>query len=382
MSTLITQSLHKNKINRYFIVFCFALLSVYPVYRNFYYSNGIKTYERHIAVMQGRSEFYNPWQYRVLCPYAVEAMLWIYDHSIDKIYPIEQKFHFNIENTSGINEETSEFIRLMQTPGAMKYMIIFIFFRFVEHFIIFCLAWKLWAAFIKNKWLIFFGINFLSLAFGNAVTAADLSFNTYMDIILYLLAANIIIYKKNPFWIIPITLTAAFNRETGMLIPFLYILSQFDLTQFSFRKMNVNVVKWPAIKPWIITAVSYILFFSVFFALRHHFGYRPQQIWKAAAGWPMLKLNLFSAVGMKAYMELIGTFGVIPLIILYCFKTFPYILKKWFLCIVPAWFAIHFISVVAYQTRLFMVPMILIMMPMILLVVEKIYNSPKSSEIV
>ncbi len=382
MSTLITQSLHKNKINRYFIVFCFALLSVYPVYRNFYYSNGIKTYERHIAVMQGRSEFYNPWQYRVLCPYAVEAMLWIYDHSIDKIYPIEQKFHFNIENTSGINEETSEFIRLMQTPGAMKYMIIFIFFRFVEHFIIFCLAWKLWAAFIKNKWLIFFGINFLALAFGNAVTAADLSFNTYMDIILYLLAANIIIYKKNPFWIIPITLTAAFNRETGMLIPFLYILSQFDLTQFSFRKMNVNVVKWPDVKPWVITAFSYIFFFSVFFALRHHFGYRPQQVWKAAAGWPMLKLNLFSAVGMKAYMELIGTFGVIPLIILYCFKTFPYILKKWFLCIVPAWFAIHFISVVAYQTRLFMVPMILIMMPMILLVVEKIYNSPKSSEIV
>ncbi len=380
MSIRITQSLHKNKINRYFLLLCFAILSVYPIYRNFYYSNGIKTYERHIAVLEGRSEFYNPWQYRILCPYTVEAFMWMYNHTIDKVYPIEQKIHFNIENTSGINEETSEFIKLMQTPGAMKYMIIFILFRFIEHFIIFCLAWKLWSAFIRNKWLIFFGINFLALAFGNAVTAADLSFNTYMDIMLYLLAANIIIYKKNSYWIIPITLIAAFNRETGMLIPFLYIISQFDFTQFSFSKMNISSVKCPSATPWIITAISYIIFFFIFFALRQHFGYRPQQVWKVEAGLPMLKLNLFSAVGMKAYMEMIGTFGVIPLIILYCFKIFPYILKKWFLFIVPAWFAIHYISVVVYQTRLFMVPMILIMLPMILLVVENIYHETKTQE--
>ena len=72
MSTLITQSLQKNnKIAKWFICVCFAILSVYPIYRNFYYSNGLLTYERHRAVMENRSEFYNPWQYRVLCPYTV-----------------------------------------------------------------------------------------------------------------------------------------------------------------------------------------------------------------------------------------------------------------------------------------------------------------------
>jgi hypothetical protein len=365
--------LQRNKISRWFIVFTFALLSVFPIYRNFYYSNGIKTYERHIALLNGNSEFYNPWQYRILAPYTIEGLMWVYDYTIDKIYPVEEKLHFNIENTSGINEETNEFIRLMQTPGAMKYMILFIFFRFFEHLVIFFLTWKLWSAFINNKWLIFFGINFLALALGNAVTAADLSFNTYLDIIFYLLTANLIVYKKNPLWLVPITILAAFNRETGLLIPFLYFISQTDFSNFSLKTINVKSIRFPVLKTWIFTGLLYILFFAIFLGLRMHFGYRPQQVWKAEAGLPMLKLNLFSAVGMKAFMELIGTFGVIPLIILYKFRSLPHLLRKWFVFIVPAWFGIHFISVVVYQTRLFMVPMILILLPMMLIIVENFY---------
>lgn len=85
----------------------------------------------------------------------------------------------------------------------------------------------------------------------------------------------------------------------------------------------------------------------------------------------MLKLNLLSAVGVKAFLELVGTFGVIPLLLLYNFRQFPYLLKKWFLFMVPVWFIVHFVSVVAYQTRLFMVPLILIMLPMLLCLIEK-----------
>ena len=84
------------------------------------------------AVIEKRSEYYNPWQYRILCPYTVEALLYAYDHTIDKVFPIEEKLHFSIQNTSGTTDETDSFIKLMQTPGALKYMIIFIMFRFAE----------------------------------------------------------------------------------------------------------------------------------------------------------------------------------------------------------------------------------------------------------
>ncbi len=372
MSTLTTHSLQKNSRRKvWLLAFCFAILSIYPVYRNFYYSNGLLTYERHRAVIEKRSEFYNPWQYRILCPFIIEGMLWTYNHTIDKIYPIEEKIHFNIESTSGTGDETDEFVKLMQTPGAMKYMILFILFRFLEHFFIFYLVWRLWSYWVKSDWLKFFAINFLALSFGNAVTAADLSFNSYMDIIFYLLTANIIVYKKNPYWLLLITPLAALNRETGMLIPALYFISQADLGKFDLKKFNIKDIVFPKKETWILTVICYIMFIAIFVGLKMYYGYRPQQFWKAAAGWPMLKLNLFSAVGVKAYMELIGTLALIPLIIVYKFRSFPYLLRKWFLFLVPVWFAVHYVSVVAYQPRLFMVPMTMIMLPMVLLLIEK-----------
>lgn len=373
----------KSKGRTAFICFCFAILSVLPIYRSFYYSNGLLTYERHKALIAGQSEFFNPWQYRVLCPFTIEGMMWVYNHTVDKVFPIEKKIHVNIQDTSGTEAQTDTFVELMQTPGVMKYMLIFSLFRMLEHFFIFYLSWRLWNYFVKGKWLIFFGINFLALALGNSVTAADLSFNTYMDIIFYLLTANLILYKWNRNWLFLIVPLAALNRETGMLIPALYFISETDFTRFSFKKLNIKSIGFPKINTWIFTAVLCVIFIAIFVALRMYYGYQPQQQWKVPSGLPMLKLNLFSAVGAKAYMELLATFAVVPLIILYKFRSFPHLLKKWFIFLVPIWFGVHYISVVAYQTRLFMVPMILIFLPMILWLVEQEINqrNTKAGEI-
>ncbi len=368
------------KISKWFICFCFAILSVFPIYKNLYYSNGILTYERHRAVIEQRSEFYNPWQYRVLCPYTIEAILVIYNATFDKIYPIEEKLHFSIESTTGATEETTQFVKLMRTPGAMKYMIIFMLFRFVEHIFIFFLAWKLWSYFVESKLLIFFGINFLVLALGNSVAVSDFTCNTYMDIIFYLATANIIVYKKNPLLLIPIVLLGVFNRETSIMIPALFFISQTDFTNVGLNIKTWRIIIFPKKKTWFLTIFLYVIFFTVFIALRIHFGYKPQQVWKAPAGWPMLKLNLFSAVGIKGYLELLGTFGVIPLIILYYFKLIPHLLKKWFLFIVPVWFAVHYVSVVAYETRVFVMPLAMIMIPIFLWLIENQITCNKESQ--
>ena len=367
-----THTLQNNfKLSKWFIIICLALLALYPIYKNFYYSQAHLTYERHIAVIEKRSEFYNPWQYRVLMPYINQGLFWLYNHSIDKIYPIEQKINFNFHKTSGTVEQTDQFLKLMQTPGAARYMIIFILVRWALNFLILLLAWRLWRHFIKSDWLALLGVNFIALAMGNAVAIADLAFNTYADIIFYLLAALIIVEKKNKMWLVPITILSSFNRETGMLIPALYFISQVDFSQMCAGKFSFKKIIWPHLSTWMFTAVLYLLFLVFFVYLRWYFGYQPQQMWKVPAGWPMLKLNLMSAVGLKGYLELIGTFGIFPLIILYKFKAFPYLLKKWFLFLAPIWFLVHYISVPAYQTRLFLVPIILIFMPMILWLTEQ-----------
>jgi len=218
--------------------------------------------------------------------------------------------------------------------------------------------------------LIFFGLLFITLSMGNAIAVADLTFNTYVDIILYLLTACIIVYRKNPWWLIPIITLGAFNRETSIMIPFLYFISMTSFQAVDWKHYRFSAIQFPKMPVWILTAVAYIIFGIIFVGLRIHYGFRPQQVFKAPAGLPMLKLNLFSTFALKTYFEMIGTFAIIPLIILYQFRRFPYLLKLWFISIVPIWFSVHLLTVVTYQTRLFLVPEILIFLPMMLWLIE------------
>lgn len=375
MFTPITQLWRQNsKAKILFFALCFSLLSLYPIYKNFYNGAAVTTYERHIALIEGRAEYYNPWQYRMLCPVLIEGFMWLYNHTIDVIYPIEQKINLSFTQTSVPTPETEQFFTLLKTKGALKYMIVFIAFRFLLNFLVFALAFYVWHYFIKNKWLLLMGLVLLSLGMGNAVIASDLTFNTYLDNVFYLLAAIIILYKKNPLWLIPVTVLAAFNRETALLIPVLYFLSHIQLKEVSVKEFMRPLKLFPEKKVWLLSATLMVLFAAIFIGLRMYYGFVPAKVWKVPAGPEMVKLNLFSTVAAKSYFEMLGIFSIIPLIILYRFKQFPQLLQIWFLGIVPVWFAVHIYSVVIYQTRLFLVPVILILLPMFLWLIENNYR--------
>jgi hypothetical protein len=300
----------------------------------------------------------------------VEAIVQLYDSVFDSAERVSKPRKITIENSTGQTKETRQFLELVNNPTATKYMIVFVLFRFVEHMLIFSLAWVFWGHFISSWWFKFFGINFLALSMGNAVAVADLSLNTYMDIVLYLLSAVLIIRQQSFIYLFLVTLIAAFNRETAMLIPFLFLL-------FHISEKNKDWMPWVRIAfPSRVVLLKFLVLISsfvlVFLALRFYFGYRPQQVWKANAGIDMLMLNLFSGVAVKVYMELLGTFALIPILTLLGLRYAPGFLKLWFVFLVPSWFAVHFISVVAYQTRLFLVPMVLLILPIALLFMQKI----------
>ncbi len=380
MSILTTQLLQRNRKRKLLlIVVSFSLLSLYPIYKNFYNGAAVTTYERHTALIQGKSEYFNPWQYRMLCPVIIEGLMWTYNHTVDKIYPVEEKFNFQFQQTSEPTPETLKFLDLLQKKGALKYMIVFLFFRFCLNFFVFVLAFKLWRYFISNNWLVFAGIMFLSLAMGNAVIASDLTFNTYLDNIFYLLAACMIVYKKNPVWLIPLTILAAFNRETALLIPFLFFISYIDFSSFQIQKPALSSIRFPKINIWILTGIAYVFFIGIFTGVRMYYGYVPAQVWKVPPGIPMVKLNLLSTVAVKSYFEMLGVFSLIPFLILYKFKSAPLLLKTWFVLIAPVWFAVHIYSVVIYQTRLFLVPTIIIFIPMLLYIIENHYREKSFS---
>jgi hypothetical protein len=278
---------------------------------------------RHKAFIAGDSEFFNPWQYRILSPYLLEGIIQI----------------FNLLSLTS-NE-------------AIPFLVL----RFLQNMIIFYAALLYFRALnIQNPYLLFGGLMLLCFAISNSVFQSDLSHNTYFDVIFYLLAGGIIL-TQNFIWIIPLTLVAALNRETSGFIPFMLIAAAISNRNFELNK-----------KIWVISGISFGLFLLVFVSIRFTFGFRAAEGIHGMKN-PMAYL-LFNLKFFRMYPHLLGTLGLIPVITLIGFRSLPQILKNWFWLIVPFWFIIHLVKSTAVETRLFLVPLALIFIPALLWLIE------------
>jgi hypothetical protein len=354
-----------------FFGICLLFMSFYPIYSNYYRGLAVEHYGRHKGVIAGKSWFFNPWQYRILCPFMVEGMYQLYHVTIDQVFHLEQYIKpAPVGEKDDKNAKTQKLLEDMQNPDFVKYTAMFVLFRVLQHLAIFYLAWLYYRHFVRNEWLLFFGLGFISIALGNSVTDSDLTFNTYMDVIMYLSAGYIILAGK-PIWrIIPLTIVAAFNRETSLFIPAMLFVANIDFSAFH-SLADWRKIRLPRLEVWVVSAVSLAAFAVVFVAIRMYYGYQPPTLWRVPAGLPMLKLNLLSSVSVKSYFEMFGTFALLPFIFVYQFKAMDFRLRIFFLLMVPLWLLVHWVSVVAYQSRLYLVPTLLILLPGVLQLIER-----------
>jgi hypothetical protein len=188
------------------------------------------------------------------------------------------------------------------------------------------------------------------LAWGNSYSYydSDLAFNTFFDMIFYLLAGLCILYGRY-IWIIPITLLAALNRETSRLIPILLLVSLFLLQKGSQRKgLSVFIV-------------SFTIFVVIFVTLRIIYGRQELLLpYGHYPGFDLLQYNLFRVV---TWQQLIATLSLIPIIALIGYKKWPLHLYAFFWALVPIWFVVHAFSAVMAETRLFLVPQVMVFIP-------------------
>jgi hypothetical protein len=345
-----------------------AWMAFYPIYCSYYKANGIDHYRRHIEHVKGNSMFFNPWQYRILCPLIIEGLYWTAEHTVFNVVEIKP-IELGIPSNSGSkNDVTTELIKSLKNPEFIKYTLVFLAFRFTLNIAILILCFYYFSIFINNKMLIVFGLLAATLFMGNSVVDSDLTFNTYMDIVLYLATGIVIAKRLNPWLIVLFTVLGALNRETAAFIPVIYFFSCMSWKEWpsipKFFRSNKKVI--------IIAALSTVLFFIIFVAIRSYYGLRPVSTWRVSAGWPMFKLNLLSSVSLKSYMELFGVFGFLPIWCLFILSSMDKRLKLFFVTLVPVWFILHFATAIAYQTRLFLVPTLLVVLPAVLENIENV----------
>ena len=180
---------------------------------------------------------------------------------------------------------------------------------------------------------------------------SDLSFNTFFDVFFYLLA-GIFILREGFIWIVPITLLAAFNRETSGFIPFMLLFyAIFVLPKDSPRRRDA----------YLIFAAAAAVYALVFVGLRLAYG--PQELLVSHGHYPGLPLLTFNLSQKLTWEQLMATLSIIPILALLGYPKWPASLRVFFWVVVPLWFGIHAAAAVMAETRLFLVPQALVLIP-------------------
>jgi hypothetical protein len=195
--------------------------------------------------------------------------------------------------------------------------------------------------------------------------ASNLAFDTYFDVLFYLMAV-ILILEKRSILILPLSILAALNRETGILIPALLTATVFE------RPLKIMMRK----KAFLIGTASLLLFAATLAGIRIYFG--PRSFLEEYV--PGLSLLVYNATNLYSYFSIFATFSILPLIALVRFKGWPRILKRYFWLILPLWVVVHIFTSVIAEARLFLVPYVVVLLPAAMLVLQdEIGNSTANS---
>ncbi|MEA2575546.1 MAG: hypothetical protein QOH93_2844 [Chloroflexia bacterium] len=270
--------------------------------------------ERHTAVLSGTSG--DPWQYRVLSEYLAEGFV-IASRALALPHPIAVGF---------------------------------VLFRVLQNLAIFVLA----AAYLRRLgfklYVVLFSLAVLAWGMSQSFYDSDLQFSTYSDIAFYLLAALAILHSKYS-WILPITLLAALNRESGVFIPFLV----FGVWLFGARR------KEDARFIFVCSLLALLCFVAAYVGLRLVLGPRP--FVGTEIQHPGISLLIYNVTQPRTWLQLFATLSILPVLAFYSMPLWPRVLKIFFWVLVPAWFVVHFAASIAAETRLFLVPFALVFVP-------------------
>lgn len=274
------------------------------------------TYNRSQAVIDGTS--ISPWQYRVLSHWAYSGLT-------------------SICHRAGFDDARHEAAGLL---------------RLLQSLAIFGLAVVYYRKLGLGDGLITLGLSVLASGMLHTLYFADLSFDTYSDVIFYAAAACLILYKQT-YWILVLMPLAALNRETCGLIPFMLIAHSFaDSSQRGERIRNL-----------LIGTISLALYLIILAAVRHHYGSKEGMAGHSILSWHLIGSNL---IDEQSWIQLLVTMGIVPILAICSLRVCPSGLRPFFWSLVPAWFLIHFLSAVVAETRLFLVPMVVVLVPCML----------------
>ena len=258
----------------------------------------------------------DPWQYRV----GSEALAWV---------------GLKAATALGFDE-----------PGLVG----FLSFRVLENIAIFGLAWLLYRRLGASRYVAALGLALVAFALTQAHYDSALAFDTYADIAVYL-AAAVLILRRRYAWVVPLVVLGTINRETCGLVPLMLIAAAVPLGPRTREGRRVLMLGGLAL-------VAYAATFWIVRAVVGPGG--PSVPHGKHPGFELLEFNVTRVV---TWDNLFRTWTIVPVLALVSWRAWPESLRLFAIAVVPAWIVLHFFLAVVAETRLMLVPYVLVFVP-------------------
>jgi hypothetical protein len=226
--------------------------------------------------------------------------------------------------------------------------------RLVQNTLIFAIAFVYYRRLGLEARPALVGMMVLGAACTYANYNSDLSANTYFDVLFYLLAGVAVLTPWKPAAFLGVTVVAALNRETSAFLPMLPVVSLVARPDRIARE-------WRRVAP--PSLVAFAVWATIFFGVRAWAG-PPARSWEEQWGFvqglPSVAMNLRSHITLT-YLAV--TFTLLPLLTLWQFRGLPDFLRGLFWLMVLPWLGLHLVMVPVNETRIFLVPIAMVLIP-------------------
>jgi hypothetical protein len=226
-------------------------------------------------------------------------------------------------------------------------------FRVIQNIAIFALAWLLYRRLGATRRLAAIGLCLVAWAMSQAFFNSGLSFDSYGDLIAYLAAALLILDRRYA-WIVPLTVLAALNRETSGLIPVMLVAAGFWIGRRTPDGRRAIAIGGVALLAFAVTTVALRSIVGPGEVIHPH----GKQI-----GWEIFELNVGRGV---TWDKLFQTVTIVPVLAAAAWRHWEPALRAFCVAIVPLWVVVHLLAAVLAETRLILVPYVVVLVPGVL----------------
>lgn len=264
--------------------------------------------------------------------------------------------------------------------------------RLGQNLALFLLALALYRRLGIHPYLGLLGLSAVAWGMTQSHDSAGLALDIYTEAILYLFAAWVVI-ARNPWWVVPITVIAAINRETSVLIPAVLLGDWPSLHAVDSRGTGRSAGILPAISSssapsncghparapvkWLILVfcgalVSWVLSRGLVSVVQGFSGASSEGYW--ALSWACLN----SCQRLDFWTSLVGIFGIVPVIALLGWRAWPPVLKIWFWVFGPVWVLVNIILDPIGTHHAWILPQLLVFVPALLLFIASLHETARN----